>query len=311
MRPFRFGLGRSVAADASEFAERARQAEDLGYSTILAADHLGAVSPEVILAVAATVTSGLRIGTFVANNDLRHPLVLAQLTATLDLMSDGRLELGIGAGWNRPEYDAAGLAFDRPSVRIDRLEETAIILRRLFGGEEVSFQGSHYTITEHRLTPLPPQGDSLPLLFGGNGDRMLRLAAEHGDIIGLVGATLGNGVDLSHFGAAGAAERITFVREAAGDRAERLELNVLVQHCQVTPDRRAAATAFADRLADRAGAPVAVDTLLDSPFALFGTVEQIAEQLRRYRAELGISYVTFAEGRGEGFDQVVETLAGS
>lgn len=306
---FRFGLGTSSAASHSAFTETARRAEDQGYSTLLVPDHLRTFSPAVAMATAASVTTTLRLGSFVLNNDFRHPAIVAQETATLDLLSDGRYELGIGAGWNKPEYDAAGIEYDRPSIRIARLDESIRILKRLFAGEAVNLVGDHYTITDHVLTLLPPQGADLPFVIGGNGDKMLTLAAQHAHTVGFTGFTFdGSQAHITHFTTDQLRDRIELVREAAGDRFDAIELNALIQRVVLTDDRRRSAAEFAENWGD--GAPE-IDDILDSPFVLFGTVPDIADQLRRFRDELGISYWVAAESRSEGFDGVVAKLAGT
>lgn len=308
-RPFRFGLGISSATSHTEFVEAARQAEDHGYSILLVPDHLRTFSPAVTVTAAAAATTELRVGSFVLNNDFRHPTIVAQETATIDLLTNGRYELGLGAGWNKPEYDAAGVAYDKASVRIARMEESISILRRLFAGETVDHQGSHYTISNHSLAPLPPQGADLPVLIGGNGDKVLTVAAQHADIIGFTGFTVVKGVaQMTNFSRTQLRERIEFVRQRAGDRFDHIELNVLIQRAVITEDRVAAATEFSENWGDDAPP---LEDMLDSPFVLFGTAEEIADQIRRIRDDLGISYWVAAAARAEGFEAVVGLLAGS
>ncbi len=311
MRPFRFGLSRTVAEGRSDWVEHVRHAESVGYDVLQVADHLGALDPFVALQLAADVSTTLRLGTYVINNDFYNPLLLARSAATLDLLSEGRLQLGLGAGWNVPEYEAAGLTFDRPGIRIDRLGEAVTVLRRLFGGDTVAMEGDHYTIHTEKLNPVPPQGVGLPIMIGGNGDRLLATAARMADIVAFTGFTSGaGGPHASHFTMAGLADRIEHVRVGAADRFDDLELNLLVQRALVTDDRRAAAEALAR---DWGGDGLTVDPseLLDSPFLLFGTVDEIVAGLERVREELGVSYVTVFAGRSDGFDAVVERLAGT
>jgi probable F420-dependent oxidoreductase len=181
-RPFRFGL-----STASEFAQVARRPEVHGYATLLVADHLGSLAPIPAAVAAAAATNRLRVGTFLLNNDFRHPGVLAQEVATADLLSEGRFELGMGAGYMKAEYDAVGLGFDPSPVRIDRLEEAALLFKRLLAGETVTHQGRFYRFADHRLSPLPPQGAWLPLLIGGDGDQLLSVAARLADTVGFTG----------------------------------------------------------------------------------------------------------------------------
>ena len=309
MKPFRFGLGTGHVDNARGFHEAVRRADQSGYDVLLIPDHLGVLSPETALMAAATRSDRLRIGSLVFNNDFRHPAVLAQQAATLDFLSDGRFELGLGAGWNVPEYEASGIAYDRAGVRIARMAESVEILKRLFAGETVDFAGDHYTITGHTLSPAPPQGAGMPILIGGNGDKVLRVAAQHASIIGLTGFRMVKGTPvLDSFSATRIAERIAFVRAAAGDRSEDLEFNSLVQRVIVTDERRAAAAPVVERIDQET---FDLDAALDSPFMLFGTPSQIADQLRRYRNELGISYYEIRGDTDPAFDAVVEELAGT
>lgn len=307
-KPFRFGLGMSSAESATEFVAAARMAEDQGYSVLLVPDHLGAFSPAVTVTAAAAATSTLRVGSFVLNNDFRHPTIVAQEAATIDILTDGRYELGIGAGWNKPEYDAAGIEYHTASVRIARMEESISILRRLFAGETVSHRGEHYTITDHPLEPRPLQGAALPILVGGNGDKVLTVAARHADIVGFTGFTFVKGVaQMTHFSTSELRDRIDFVRTQAGQRFADIELNVLIQRAVITNARRAAAEEFAANWGDDAPP---IDDMLDSPFVLFGTADQIADQILGIREALGISYWVAARTRAEGFEAVVARLAG-
>ena len=188
MRPFRFGVNMRTVASAAGWADRARTLEALGYSTLCLPDHLAPMlSPLPALAVAAAATRRLRVGTMVLNNDFRHPTVLAREAATLDLLSDGRLELGIGAGHMKSEYDEAGLSFDRGGVRVARLSEAVLVLKRLFDGEPVTFDGRHYRVTGHTIHPRPVQRPRPPIFIGGNGPRLLTLAAAEADIVGFSG----------------------------------------------------------------------------------------------------------------------------
>ena len=184
-RPFRFGLQVARAESRREWRDVAKQAEDLGFDTVVVPDHVAddLLSPMVALATMAEATTRLRVGTFVLNNDFRHPALLAREAATIDLLTDGRLELGLGAGHSAPEYAEIGLDFDPAAVRVARLSESARLLRRLFDGDEVTVAGTYYRTDAHRLYPARrPQ-----LLIGGNGDRVLRLAAEVADIVGFTG----------------------------------------------------------------------------------------------------------------------------
>ncbi len=305
--PFRFAYGHGRATSRKDWIDEAKRAEDQGYATFHVPDHLGALSPTVALQSVAEVTS-LRIGHFVLNNDFRNPALVAQEAATLDLLSDGRLELGLGAGWNLPEYEASGIQFDAAPVRIRRMEESAQILRRLFAGEEVTYAGEFYTVRNHTQDPLPPQGGDLPLLIGGNGDKLLSVAARQATIIGITGFTIRpEGPQLTHFGREQLAERTAFVRDRAGSRASDLEFNILVQRCEVGRDR----SMIAEEWAAEEGAQLTAEQIHDSPFMLAGTVDQVVDELTEIRERTGVSYITVAGQRAEGFETVVERLAGA
>jgi probable F420-dependent oxidoreductase len=240
----------------------------------------------------------------VANNDLRHPVLLGREAATLGLLSEGRFELGVGAGYLRSEYEQAGITFDPAAVRVARLAESIRILRALLAGEAVSFHGAHYQVTGQRAAPLPPP--PVPLLVGGTGRQLLAVAAEHADIVGFTGFSpdpSGAGVRLSHFGAGGLEDRIAQVHRRAGSRFGSLELNVLIQRVIVTDHRRAAAAGLQPLIP-----AMSVDELLDSPFLLIGTYDEMAQALRERRDRFGISYWVLVAER-PGSDQTLDTFA--
>lgn len=307
MRQFRFGLSLGDPADRDDLVAVVQRAESAGFSTVSIADHLIYLSPLVTAAAAAQAARRIRVGTLTINNDLRHPAVLAQEAAAVDMLSDGRLELGLGAGHARSEYEAAGVPFDDGATRVARLGESIEILRGLFGGESVTFHGEHYHVTDLQLdTPRPPQGASLPILVGGNGPHLLRVAARLADIVQFTGFTRrGDDFDFSAVGGAGFARRCDVFKEAAGDRIEHVELSALVQEVVITDDRREAAAARVER-----GLP-SEDVVLDSPFFLIGTLRQIADQLRSLRDRYGLSYFSVFDGRSDGFEAVVEELTGT
>jgi len=310
MKPFRFGVNVRTAASAADWIALARKLEDLGYSTLNLPDHLTELpAPFPALASAATATTRLRVATLVLNNDFRHPVLLAREAATLDVLSGGRLQLGLGAGYMKVEYDEAGLRFDRGGVRVERLAEAVAILKRLFEGETVTFAGRHYRVTAHKIYPLPAQRPRPPILIGGNGPRLLTLAATEADIVGLSGITFAGGGlqrDFSGFRAAGVDERVALVRAAAGARFDQLELNALVQQVIVTENHRSAAEELAQRWK-----MLSVADILESPFVLLGTVDEIVAQLVARRARWGISYYVVFEPVIDAFAPVVARLTGT
>jgi probable F420-dependent oxidoreductase len=310
MKPFRFGVNVRTAASAADWIALARKLEDLGYSTLNLPDHLTELpAPFPALASAATATTRLRVATLVLNNDFRHPVLLAREAATLDVLSGGRLQLGLGAGYMKAEYDQAGLRFDRGGVRVERLAESVAIVKRLFEGETVTFAGRHYRVTAHKIYPLPAQRPRPPILIGGNGPRLLTLAATEADIVGLSGITFAGGGlqrDFSGFRAAGVDERVALVRAAAGARFDQLELNALVQQVIVTENHRSAAEELAQRWK-----MLSVADILESPFVLLGTVDEIVTQLVARRARWGISYYVVFEPVIDAFAPVVARLTGT
>jgi probable F420-dependent oxidoreductase len=284
-RAFRFGLQVFAAESRAQWQDQARRAEDHGFDTVVVPDHVldGLVPPLVALDSMAAATTSLRVGTLVLNNDLRHPVLVARDAAALDLLSEGRLELGIGAGHGEPEYAALGVPFDRPAVRVSRLEEAVAILRGLFDGETVTLAGSHYQVRDQRLTPPRRPG----LLVGGNGDRVLALAARMADIVGFTGLGRTRSDGQQHdteWSREDIDRKVAIVRTAAGERSDDLELNVLVQHIEITQDRRGVIEAIAARVGGD------VDQMMDAPYLLVGTVEQIVEQLTTARDRWGFSY---------------------
>jgi probable F420-dependent oxidoreductase len=309
MKPFRFGVNVGRAGSQAAWAEKARKLEDLGYSALTVPDHLAdLLAPMPALLSAAEATTRLRVGTNVLNNDFRHPVLVAREAATVDLLTEGRLQLGLGAGHMRSEYDQAGLPFDAGGTRVERLTEAVSIVKGLLRGEQVSFVGRHYCVTGHTIYPLPVQRPHPPLLIGGNGRQLLTLAAKEADIVGLSGITFRHGgtePDLSGWRVAGVDARVQLVRAAAGDRYERLELNALVQRVVVTDDRRRAAEELANRWTQ-----LSPEEILQSPYVLIGTVDQLVEELQARRERLGISYYVIFEPYMDVFAPVVARLDG-
>jgi probable F420-dependent oxidoreductase len=299
---------------ARQLAEQARKAEAAGYDVLAITDHLGAdqLAPVPALAVIAAATERLRIATLVLNNDLRHPAVLAQELATLDVLSGGRLEIGLGAGWNRPEYGAAGIPFEPGAVRVARLEETVRVLKGLFGDVPFSLCGEHHTITEMNGLPKPVQRPHPPLLIGGGSRRLLALAAREADIVGLLPrADTLERRDFSDWLPAATAEKVEWVRQAAGDRFAGLELNSCnpLWPVQVTDRARAAASEMAAQIERGLGMRVTADDLLDSPYVFIGSVDHLVDKLGQLRDRFGVGSVMVGE-LDDRVTPVIERLAG-
>lgn len=290
-KPIRFGVQAIKPADPVAWPEVARKAEGLGYSILTMSDHFdNEMAPFPALAVAAAATTTLRLGTIVFGNDFRHPAVLARDAATLDVLSGGRFELGIGAGWMHSDYEPTGISFDRAGARIDRLAESADIIRRLLAGESVTTDGEHYTITELSLPAALVEQSDPPIFMGGGGPKMLRTAAKYADIVGVNPNLAAGSLDASS-GADATFERtrekLSWVREAAGDRWADLEIQSRLHLANVTNDGVAMAEALAPALG------LSVEQALASPHALVGTTEEIVEKIHRLNDELGISYYTW------------------
>ena len=313
MRPFSFLADARDIASIAELTETVHRAEALGIDTLVIPDHLiPQLSPAPAMAAIVTISERLRVSAFVLNNDLRHPAVLAQDLASIDVLSGGRLDVAIGAGWNRGEYEAIGLSFDRTPVRQSRLIESIAVLKGCFGPGPFSFVGDHYTITDYDAHPKPIQQPHPPIMIGGGGRRTLELAAREADIVGFAPRVLPvNAPEPASVTWEGTAEKLGWVREAAGDRFEDLVLNIYPSMTAptITDDPLGAATEVAERISERSGIPVSGETMLESPHIFIGTVDSLVEKFQRLRAELGISSIMV--GGVDELAPVVERLAGT
>ena len=309
---FRFGVNAISSASGDEWRAMARKVEDLGYGVLSVGDHLWTqLAPLASLMAAADVTSKLRLGSLVFGNDFRHPVILAREAATIDLLSNGRLELGIGTGYAREDYECTGITFDAAGVRVSRFEEAVQIIKRLFGDQPVDFAGQYYSIAKLEALPKPVQRPHPPILIGGGSRRMLSIAAREADIVSVNVQTTAEGdLNLRSFTAEATDQMIEWIRQAAGERFDALELNVLVLAIIVTNDRRAAAEKLAsDWNVDLERLSIA--EMLESPHLLFGSEEEIVEELQRRRERYGISYITvFGEEHIDVFAPIVSRLVG-
>ena len=315
-RPFRFGvLGESVRS-AADLVDTARRAEAAGCATFLLRDHFieepfgHQLAPVAALATAAAATKTLRVGSLVICNDYRHPAIVAKEAATLDLLSGGRFELGLGAGFSQQEYEAAGFPFDAPGVRVDRLAEALQVVKGLFGAEPFTFSGRFYTVSKLDLFPKPLQRPHPPILVGAGGKRMLSIAAREANIIGIQTAALGTGrrvPDPSGLLAEAIAEKVGRIRQEAGSRFEDIELSI-VTSVVIAENRREAA----ERLArDRQWDGMSVDRVLEMPSVFIGSVDQIVSEMQARRERYGITYHVVSDRNLEAVTPIVARLAGA
>lgn len=307
-RKFRFAVQTSRGRSREEWQEKARKIEDLGFSSLLIPDHFDdQLAPMPAMMAAADATTTLRVGGLVLDNDYKHPLVQAKEAATLDLLSGGRYELGLGAGWMETDYVASGIPYDPPGVRISRFVEGLKIIKGLLGDDPVDFAGKYYTIKNHNGTPKPVQ-KPVPILIGGGGKRVLSIAAREADIISVnynlaPGAV--NAEVMSTGDEASTREKLGWIRDAAGSRFDEIELSVTVFVAMVTDDR----TTMLERMAG--GMKTTPDAILKSPHNAIGSVDQIVEALQQRREEYGFSYFAFSGDRFEALAPVVKKLAGT
>jgi probable F420-dependent oxidoreductase len=307
MRPFRFGLQTSVAPTMAAWRDRARRSEELGYSALYIPDHFGdQFGPLVALTVAAEATSTLRVGSLVFDNDYRHPVVLAKEIATLELAAEGRVEFGLGAGWLKTDYDEAGMPYDDPSVRVDRMEEGLAIMKALWTEGKATFSGNHYEIADAKCQPTPVTCPKI--LIGGGSKRVLSIAGREADIVGInpnlkagyVGPEVAATTSAEHFD-----KRIAWVREAAGDRFDSIDLQVLTFVVMIVPNRRETA----EKVAPLFG--VSADDALEIPIAMIGTTEEICETLIERRERWGFNNIVVHDAELETFAPVVARLTGT
>jgi probable F420-dependent oxidoreductase len=301
--------------DRATLVEHSRTAESIGYTHLCIHDHLEPqLAPIAMLTAVAMATERLRVCPLVLNNDLRHPAIVAQELATLDVVSDGRLDVGIGAGWNEPEYRAIGLQFDPPGVRIERMTEAIAVLRGLFADGPFSFAGRHYTITDLDGQPKPVQRPHPPFIVGGTRERVLRLAAREGNIVGL--DLRQDRESLPDAWPDRMDTRVGWVRDEAGSRFDQLHLSVLriVGPIAITAHAREAARRVADAYRATTGLELSPDDIIESPYSLIGTIPSLVDKLRRARDRWGInSYLIgwFDEPELAQLSPLVEKLAGT
>jgi probable F420-dependent oxidoreductase len=299
-RPFRFSAVLRMASSGKEWADKARRLEDSGFDALLVPDHLVGprFAPVAAMTAAACATSRLKVGTLVFANDFRHPAILAKEASTIDVLSGGRLEFGLGTGWMAYDYERAGLRLDPPGVRIARLTEAIQVMKGLWRGGPFSFDGEHYTLKGLEQEPVPVQQPGPRLMLGGGGPKMLRLAAREADIINLTMRVRadGSGPDTSDSGPEAFKKKVDIVREEAGARFADIELGTSI--LQIGLDHDVEAWSAANPSAQ-----------IDTPQVLIGSVTEICDKLRYWRDEHGITnYVLHHEHDLGTFAPIVEAL---
>jgi len=308
IRPFRFGVQCSRAASRADWIALARRSEDNGFDCLTMPDHFtDQLAPVPALQAAADATTKLRIGALVWDNDYKHPVVLAKELATIDLLSEGRLEIGLGAGWMISDYEQAGIPYDAAGVRIDRFIEGLEIMKRAMADGPFSFAGKHYTITNYDGQPKPVQRPMPPILIGGGGKRVLSFAAREADIIGINGTMTAGVVGpdaISTMTAAAVDEKVSIVREAAGTRLDRIEMNIRAFFVKVTDDAAGTLSGVAQMIG------VEPEMVAATPFALIGSPDKIVEDLLARRERWGFSYIIVGAEDVDSFAPVVASLNG-
>ncbi len=309
-RGFRFGVQVSKASTATDWAELARRVEGAGYDVLTMPDHFtDQLAPMPALMAAASATTTLRVGALVFDNDYKHPVVMAKELATMDVLSNGRTEIGLGAGWMISDYEEAGIQYDSPKVRIDRFIEGMAIIKGVMQDGPFSFSGDHYTITNYEGHPKPVQRPVPPILIGGGGKRVLSFAAREADIIGING-TLTAGVvgpeALSTMTAESVDEKVNIVADVAtsAGRLNDIEMNIRTFFVKVTDDRNKTV----DGISQMFG--VSRDMIDSSPFALIGSVESCIEQLLERREKWGFSYTIVGAENIDECAPIVAALSG-
>ena len=316
MRPFRFGLQAARVTDPADWLDIARRAESAGYSCLMIPDHLGRLATFPALMAAAAVTERVKLAPYVLNQDFRPPSMLAWDASSVHLLTGGRLELGLGAGWNIPEYTQSGIQYDGPGVRVSRFDEYVQVVKGLLSASNpFSFEGQFFKLENFQPLPQPATGPA-PILIGGGSQRILGTAGRLADIISVsTRATPDGRVDARNLTEPAVDQKIGWIREAAGARFSEIELNMTVRHLEVTNDRRAVARRLLDAWR-RPGQPMAnaevltEDDLLTSPHLAFGRVDEIAAQFEAQRERWGFSYLQVSGSQFDDTAPVLERLVG-
>ena len=306
-RPFKFGAKATKAGSAKEWADLAKQAEDLGFVSFQMDDHFGnQLAPVPAIMAAASATSSIKVGPLVAGVDFRNPVVFAKEAATIDLLSEGRFMMALGAGWLKDDYAIAGIDQDDAITRIERLGEAIDVMRGLWGEGKFSYKGKHYTVAEVDGKPAPVS--DIPILVGGGGQKILSLAAQKADIVGINPKIVARSINPKSMATAAADvvdQKLAWVKEAAGDRIDQIELQMQVFVTAVTDDP----APIAENLSKAFGLPPEV--ILQAPYFQLGTIDSIVENLQGLRERWGISYIAFQQDATAAVAPIVERLAGT
>ena len=308
IKPFRFGVQALSQPDRKSWIDLAKRTEAAGFDVLTMPDHFtDQLAPVPALMSVADATTKLRVGALVWDNDYKHPVVLAKELATMDLLSDGRLELGIGAGWMISDYEQSGIPYERAGLRIDRMIEGIDVMKGCFAEGAFSYAGKHYTITNYNGTPKPIQAPCPPILIGGGGKRVLTYAAQVADIIG-INATMSAGAvgpeAISTMTAEAVDGKVDIVRDAVGSRLNHVEMNIRAFMVNITDDAAGAISRLAK------GMGVEEKMVADTPFALMGPPSKLIEDLIARRERWGFSYVIVGGEDVEKFAPVVAALSG-
>ena len=306
---FRFGVQVS-GLPGENWRDQARKMEDLGYSTLYMPDHFvdTRLAPMPAIAIAAAHTTTLRVGALVFDNDYKHPAILAKEMATIDELTDGRTELGIGAGWMKTDYDALGIPYDSAGVRIARLDEALQVIKGCWADGPFSYKGAHYEIADYDAQPKPVQKPRIPILIGGGGPKVLRLAGREADVIGINPNLRAGAVTADAAASASQAEtlkKVGWIREGAGERFDQIELQIRYFLCAITDDAMGFATAVAP------GFDSTPEEVLGSGAALLGTIPEMIDQLNARREEWGVTNIVVGADNYVDFAPVVAALAGT
>ncbi|MDP1795274.1 MAG: TIGR03621 family F420-dependent LLM class oxidoreductase [Acidimicrobiales bacterium] len=309
MRPFRFSVQHHASASGEAWRELARKTEDLGYTTLYLPDHFGDQwSPTVAMTIAAECTQSLRVGALVYDVDYRHPVMQAKEAATLDLAYPGRTIFGFGAGWMKTDYDEAGIDYDSPGTRIDRMKEALTIMKALWADGSCTFKGEHYTITNAQGFPRPSTPGGPPVVIGGGGKKVLTIAAQMADTVGvnpnLAAGVVGPEVAKTALGEI-YRERIQWIKDAAGDRFDSFDLQVLTSMTAIVPNRSEMIANIAPMF------DISPELADDIPLIMIGTEEEIIEQLQKRREELGFNDIVVQGDVMDAFAPIVAKLAGT